>query len=427
IYTNMKKIFASTLLLLIGLGSAYAQRDTRHFEKGVVSVTNNDTVNAETVERHLAGNTPGSPKDNGLPRFAIVGKDHKFYMGIGVQFLGEAVFDFGDEMSSVTSFTPSALTPSTPGNRSSLGFGWQTSSFYMNVLALPGERNQVGLFFKANFTGSNNTLHVKHLYAKYRGLLIGHTTSLFTDAAAEPMTIDYEGPNGYPFLSVFTASWTQNFTKNLSGAIAVESTTTALTTNGSTEQVNQRIPVIPLYLQYAWNGGKSHARISGIFRAMQYRNLSSEQNKVLAGMGVQLSGMNQIYGPLSWNYNIVYGRGISTYLQDDTGLNLDAVPTTKAGKLEMVKNLGLTAGLNYKFSSKVSTNLVFSHLVNYLPDNADISTDTYRYGDYFVANVLYNFNRFVGAGIEYDYGLRKDFAGNILHSNRLQVQMSVTF
>ena len=144
-------------------------------------------------------------------------------------------------------------------------------------------------------------------------------------------------------------------------------------------------------------------------------------------MGVQLSGMNQIYGPLSWNYNIVYGRGISTYLQDDTGLNLDAVPTTKAGKLEMVKNLGLTAGLNYKFSSKVSTNLVFSHLVNYLPDNADISTDTYRYGDYFVANVLYNFNRFVGAGIEYDYGLRKDFAGNILHSNRLQVQMSVTF
>ena len=424
----MNKVFtASTLLLFIGFGSAYAQRDTRHFEKGVVSVTNNDSVNADIVEHHLSGNTPGSPKDNGLPRFAIVGKDHKFYMGIGVQFLGEAAFDFGDNMKSVTSFTPSAITPSTPGNGSSLGFGWQTSSFYMNILALPGESNQVGMFFKANFTGNNNSLKVKHLYARYRGLKIGYTTSLFTDASAEPMTIDNEGPNGYPFLYAFTASWTQNFTKNFSGAIAVESTTTALTTNSATEQVNQRIPVIPIYLQYAWNSGKAHTRISGIVRAMQYRNLASEQNKVLGGIGIQLSGMNPITGPLSLNYNIVYGKGISTYLQDDTGLNLDAVPTATTGKLEMVKNLGMTAGLNYKFSSKVSSNLVFSHLVNYLPENATVASDTYRYGDYFVANVLYNVNRFVGAGIEYDYGLRKDFAGKILHSNRLQVQMSVTF
>ncbi|MDE5745389.1 MAG: hypothetical protein K2H84_07010 [Paramuribaculum sp.] len=424
----MNKLFTlATMLLIIGsLTSAYAQRDSRHFEKGVVSVSNNDTVNASVVENHLTGNAPASPKDNGLPRFAIVGKDHKFYMGIGAQFLGEAAFDFGDQMSSPTSFTPSNILPSTPGNRSSLGFGWQTSSIYMNILALPGESNQVGLFFKANFTGNNNTLHIKHLYAKYRGLLIGHTTSLFTDAAAEPMTIDNEGPNGYPFISVFTASWTQNFTKHLSGAIAIESTTTAMTESNTAEQVNQRIPVIPLYLQYAWYNGKAHTRISGIVRPMQYRNLNKDHNEVLTGLGVQLSGMNPIAGGLSVNYNIVYGKGISTYLQDDNGLNLDAVPTT-AGKLEMVRNLGLTAGLSYNFSSKVTTNLIYSHLANYLPEKAAISADTYRYGDYVVANVMYNFNRFVGAGLEYDYGLKKDFAGQTLHTNRLQVQMSVTF
>lgn len=416
------------MIALLGLSQqAYAQRDNRHFEKGVVSVTNNDTVSASTVEQHLKTNAPASPKDNGLPRFAIVGKDHKFYMGIGAQFLGEAVYDFGDEMSSPILFTPSAITPATPGNGSSLGFGWQTSSIYLNVLAMPGTDNQVGLFFKANFTGNNNTLHVKHFYAKYRGLLVGRTISLFTDASAEPMTIDYEGPNGYPFISVFTASWTQNFTKNFSGAIAIESTTTAMTTNSSTEQVNQRIPVIPLYLQYAWNNNTSHARLSGIIRPMQYRNLEKEQNKVLPGVGIQLSGMTKVVGPLSFNYNVTYGKGISTYLQDDNGLNLDAVPTTEKGKLEMVKNLGITAGLSYNFNSKVSTNLVYSHLTNWLPDNATPEGNTYRYGDYVAANIMYNINRFVGAGIEYDYGRRKDFAGQQLHTNRIQLQMSVTF
>lgn len=425
----MKKTIAGAVLIaFLGITQqAYAQRDTRHFEKGVVSVTNNDTVNASIVEQHFKNNAPSSPKDNGLPRFAIVGKDHKFYMGIGAQFLGEAVYDFGDEMSSPILFTPSAITPATPGNGSSLGFGWQTSSLYLNILAMPGTNNQIGLFFKANFTGNNNTLHVKHFYAKYRGLLVGKTTSLFTDAAAEPMTIDYEGPNGYPFLSVFTASWTQNFTKNFSGAIAIESTTTAMTTNSSTEQVNQRIPVIPLYLQYAWDNGASHARLSGIVRPMQYRNLEKEQNKVLPGLGVQLSGMTKVVGPLSFNYNIAYGKGISTYLQDDNGLNLDAVPTTEKGKLKMVKNLGVTAGLSYNFNSKVSTNLVYSHLTNWLPDNAAPESKTYRYGDYVAANIMYNINRFVGAGIEYDYGRRKDFAGQQLHTNRIQVQMSVTF
>lgn len=425
----MKRIFAfSSMLLIVGsMFPVFAQRDGRHFEKGVVSVTNNDTVDTQTVEKHLIRNAPVSPKDNGLPRFAIVGKDHKFYMGIGAQFLGEAEFDFGDKMSSPICFTPSAITPATPGNRSSLGFGWQTSSVYMNILALPGQSNEVGLFFKANFSGDNNTLHVKHFYGKYKGLKVGFTTGLFTDAAAEPMTIDYEGPNGYPFLGVFTASWTQNFTEHFSGAIAVESTTTDMTVNSSTEQVNQRIPVIPVYLQYGWNEGKAHARLSGMVRPMQYRNLSAGQNKVLTGLGIQLSGMNPIAGPLSLNYNVVYGKGISSYLQDDTGLGLDAVPTTTAGKMEMVRNLGLTAGLSYTFSSKVTTNLVYSHLVNYMPEKADISDETYRYGDYFVVNILYNINRFVGAGIEYDYGLRKDFAGNTLHSNRLQVQFSVTF
>ncbi|MDE6300965.1 MAG: hypothetical protein K2M19_04555 [Muribaculaceae bacterium] len=422
----LRSLFVAALIASATTFSVSAQRDNRTMESGVTSVLLNDQADAGTVEKTLKENAPQSPNDNGLPRFAIVGKEGQFYLGIGAQFLGEGVFTWGDNMSSPLLFTPSALTPSTPGNGSRTGFGWQSSSIYMNFVAMPGSDNQIGMFFKANFMGNNNAFNCFHFYAHYRGLTAGYTNSLFTDAAAEPMTIDFEGPNGYPFITLFTAYWTQNFTKNFSGAIGIDAPTASLTGDGTAISVNQRIPAVPLYLQYAWNEGAGHVRLSGLVRPMQYRNTVDNVNKTVVGGGVQLSGMTPVAGGLSVNFNGAYGRGIGSYLQDDNGLGLDAVATTP-GKMASVKTLGLTGGLSYAFSSKVSTNLTYSHLVNWLPEGADVSDSQYRYGDYVAANVIWNINKFVSAGIEYDYGHRKSFDGEGLHANRLQCQLAVTF
>lgn len=423
-----RHILAAILLLASGAAfSASAQRDARHMEKGVTTPLHNDNADRDDVEKRMKENAPKAPNDNGLPRFALVGKNNEFYLGIGGQFLGEGVFTWGDAMPSATLFTPAALTPKTPGNGGNTQFGWQTSSIYMNFVAMPGTDNQIGIFFKANFMGNNNAFNCFHFYAKYRGLTAGYTNSLFTDGAAEPMTIDFEGPNGYPFTTLFTAYWEQNFTKNFSGAIGIDAPSVSMTTGATTKMVNQRVPAIPLYLKYDWNGGGSHVRLSGLVRPIQYRNLTEDSNSTLVGGGIQLSGMTKVAGNLSANFNAAYGRGIGSYLQDDSGLGMDAVTSTKAGKMETVKTFGVTGGLSYAFSPKVSTNLTYSHLVNSLPDNATVDSDKYRYGDYVAANVIYNINKFVSAGIEYDYGHRKSFDGESLHANRIQCQLAVTF
>ncbi|MDE6648417.1 MAG: hypothetical protein K2K45_00630 [Muribaculaceae bacterium] len=426
----MKKHYVLAVGLFMatmGAFNASAQRDNRTMEKDVTTLIFNDKEDRAAVEKTLKENAPQSPNDNGLPRFAIVGKDRQFYLGIGGQFLGEGVFTWGGSMPSATLFTPSALTPATPGNGGNTQFAWQTSSIYMNFVAMPGTDNQIGIFFKANFMGNNNAFNCFHFYAKYRGLTAGYTNSLFTDAAAEPMTIDFEGPNGYPFMTLFTAYWEQNFTKDFSGAIGIDAPSSSMTTDASTATVNQRIPAVPLYLQYSWNDGSSHVRLSGLIRPLQYRNLAEGTNSTAVGGGIQLSGMSKVVGNLSANFNAAYGRGIGSYLQDDNGLGMDAVATGEAGHMETVKTFGVTGGLSYSFSPKVSTNLTYSHLVNSFPDNAVVSADKYRYGDYVAANVIYNINKFVSAGIEYDYGHRKDFNGEGLHANRLQCQLAVTF
>lgn len=408
--------------------SAYAQRDGRHFEKDVLSVINKDHSSDEKeVEKALSDNSPAAPNDNGLPRFALVGKDKQFYLGIGAQFLGEGVFDWGDRMPSITLFTPSSIVAAGEGNRGRLGFGWQSSSVYLNFVAMPGTDNQVGLFFKGNFMGNNNSFNCYHFYAKYRGLTVGYTTGVFTDASAEPVTLDFEGPNGYPYSTLFNASWTQKFTDNISGAIGIDAPSASMTQGNRTAAVSQRVPAIPLYLQYGWDGGNSHVRLSGLVRPMQYRNLVKEKNTTDVGLGVQLSGVANVAGGLDVQFNAAYGSGIGSYLQDDSGLGLDAVGSDNPGELSLVRTMGLTAGLSYAISPKVSTNLTYSHLTNWLADEATVSGSQYRYGDYVAANVIYSVNRFLSVGVEYDYGQRKSFDGAALHTNRLQCQVAVTF
>ncbi len=424
---NTRLLIAAAVLGSATVFAGYAQRDNRTMESGVTTLLHNDKADASDVEKVMKKNAPQSTKENGLPRFAIVGKDNKFYLGIGGQFLGEGVFTWGDDMPSATLFTPSSLTPSTPGNGGKTQFGWQSSSIYLNFVALPGTDNQVGLFFKGNFMGNNNSFNVFHFYGKYRGLTAGYTNSLFTDGAAEPMTIDFEGPNGYPFITLFTAYWQQDFTKNFSGAIGIDAPSASMTAGSSTKEVNQRIPAVPAYLQYAWNDGAAHIRLSGIVRPLTYRDLSANENKTIVGGGVQLSGMTAIAGGLSVNFNGAYGKGIGTYLQDDNGLGMDAVATTTPGVMKAVSTMGVTGGLSYAFSSKVSTNLTYSHLTNWLPKDADMSDVSYRYGDYVAANVIWNINKFLSAGIEYDYGYRRSFDGSGLHANRVQCQFGVTF
>lgn len=423
----MKRISLIIVLLAAFCAlSASAQRDNRFHEKGSVTVINDETGDAAHVEKTFKSNAPTSTNDNGMPRFAILGKDKMFYLGIGAQFLGEAFYDIGSNVPSPVDFTPSAFTPATPGSRAGLGFGWQSSSIYLNFVAMPYNENRVGLFFKGNFLGDNNSFSAFHFYAKYRGLTFGYTNSLFNDGGALPMTLDFEGPNGYTRVTLFTAYWTQPFTDRLSGAIGIDEPIASVTTGGFTATVKHRLPSIPFYLQYAWAGGDSHVRLSGILCPMQYRDLADSRNRGMLGGGVQLSGATGIYGPLSLQFLAAYGKGIGSYIQDDEGLGLDAVAVGD-GRMKTVTNLGISLGLTCTITPRLSSNLVYGHVGNWAPKHALTKEGQYRKGDYLALNLIYNINKYLAAGVEYNYGLRQAFDAESLHANRIQAQMSFTF
>lgn len=424
-----KRILLITAIAAIASNvCADAQRDGgRHYKKGVTSIIVNERADsADNVEKAFKGNAPTSPKENNLPRFAIVGKERQFYLGIGAQFLGEAVFDWGDNMPSALDFIPSSMTARSAGNGSKLSFTWQSSSIHLNFIAMPHTNKQIGLYFKGDFNSSGG-FKVSHLYVRYRGLTTGYTKSSFTDGSAQPFTIDDQGPNGYPSLTLFTAYWTRNFGRGISATIGVDAPTADFTASSTAKYVNQRIPAVPFNVRFAYNGGIDHIRLAGIVRPMQYRNTIEKHNSTLVGLGIQLSGITEIAGPVSLTYNATYGRGIAGYIHDDKGIGIDATASATDGRMTMSATLGITGGLLYDFNGKVSANLVYSHITNWLGHNAAPQPDQYRFGDYVAANVIYNINRFLSAGLEYDYGHAKSFAGNPLLSNRIQAQFALTF
>lgn len=395
-------------------------------DEEIVTVIVGDRAASSDAQDAFLENAPANPNDPGLPRFAIIGHDHVFYLGIGAQMLGDMWYDFGDNMTAASDFMPSAIVPKTPGNGSNLGFAAYNSTIFLNFVALPGQKNKVGLFFAGNFT-NNYQFQMSHLYAKWRGLTVGYTNSAFTDGACIPNTIDNQGPNGVADIKFVTAYWVQNFGKGFSGAVGIDQPSAELTTNHTTEDINQRVPSFPLYLQYGWDSD-SHVRVSGLLRPMQYRNLATNHNKTPLGYGFQLSATGtptdrlQLYASVSW------GKGIASYLQDDNGLDLDvAADSNRRGDMSLVETFGVTAGLSFHITDKLATNLVYSHLGNFKPDRVMFDPTTYRYGDYATANLIYSFNKMIDLGLEYNYGKKKTFGAEVLHTNRLHLQVAVNF
>ncbi len=422
---SVSTILAVTFSVLPATVAAQAVED----DETIVTVIVGDDNAAGDVQDEFVKNAPKRKSDNGLPRFAIVGKDNKFYLGIGAQFLGEGLVDFGGEMPSPYNFVPSAITPATLGNGSSLRFTALTSSFYINAVALPGTKDKVGLFFKAQINDGNDYgFNVSHFYVTYRGFQIGYTSSLFTDGAAIPFTVDAQGPNGTANLSVFTAGYVHEFSPSITGAIGIDAPTADITAGDGTSTVNQRIPAVPLYLQYGWDGGASHIRLSGLVRPMQYRDVVAGKNRTPVGWGVQLSGLAKVLPALTLYYDATYGHGVADYLQDNTGMGLDALPDAdRDGRCRLMKSMGLTAGMSIGLTDRLVFNGAYSHVTNWAPSGAVTDDSRYRYGDYVAANLIYTVNKIVGVGVEYDYGHRKSFGGEGLHVNRVQAQLSVTF
>lgn len=429
--------------LLAAVGLVYLGANAQETTKFITTV---DSINVYNI---MLENAPQNPSIKDVPRFTLVGKDSKFYLGMGANVKMVGDFDWGSPISNPNLFSPKDIPmASEEGNRSQTLFSVGQSNIYWNFVALPGSKNHVGLFFDIIFLGKSSTpvIQIHHLYMKYRGFTAGYVVSTFTDLKAEPYSIDFGGPNAMTLVRHPNIYYTAKFGKDKmwTAQLGLDMPDMAsFTTGDGTSEVNQRMPDIPFFIQRSWAENKGWLRFSAIFRDLQYKNLKSytveEGPKVdlkgAFGWGIKLSGRTPIAGGLSASWEAVYGKGISSYIQDLSGEHLDLVPYSEAykkGKLDAVKVWGAYGSLQYDFCKCGFINFTYSQVRSYA-DNYGSSagasaawSSLYKYGQYVTSNLIFNVSSFAQVGVEYLWGRRVNYSEEQAHDNRLMLMLNLS-
>ena len=428
----MKKRFLIIGGILCASTSVFSQDDS-----GLKFI---NTEKSSEVYDIMQENAPGDAILKEVPRFALIGKDHKFYVGLGANAMLVGDYDWGHPLDNANKFIPGDIPMAIePGNGGQFLLSAAQSDFYLNFVALPGSANQLGIFVDINFMAGNQSPALHHAYLKYRGITAGHTVSIFTDLGAKPASIDYQGPNALTFMGHPNISYTGKFGKDKAWSAAIgldlpeySGTYSSGVVNGEetayTRKVNQRIPDIPVYLQRSWLNGKGYLRASAIFRTLSYRDVVLNKNHNVLGWGVKLSGKTPVCCGLSAMWEGVYGKGVSSYIQDLSDRGMDLMPTPdENGKLSAVPAWAAYGTLQYQICPKVFVNATYSHVRTYAK-NWD-STEwgpTYKWAQYVTANCFWKINSFTQFGIEYLYGRKMDHNGLQAHDNRLSLMLKLS-
>lgn len=365
-------------------------------------------------------------EDPSAPRFLFLDKKGKVALGIGGNLKAIAMYDFDGAVNENGFTTFDIPVPLNPGQRQRLGATAAASSIFLKLVTAPTRLGRVIVYFQTDFKGDNGGygVRVKQAYVSVGNLTAGKARSTFSDAPAMAPTIDDQGPSGQVTAKNLLIQYKTPSYRGLSGAISLEIPSAGYTVNEATRSIAQRFPDIPAYVQYAWDGGDSHVRASGILRQLSYRDLTDNRNRFETGWGVQISGVSKIVGGLQIFGHYTYGKGIAHYINDLADADLDLIPGSENGRMTAPGVAGWTAGARYDFTRNFFVTGSYSQARLY--NSPRLGADTYRYGQYAAVNAFYDLGD-LRLGVEYLYGSRKNIDRQDGHANRIEALVQYSF
>lgn len=423
----MKKI--KTLLIIavaasaIG-ASAQSKRDWDETNVIVIGDPQNEVIQLQAKEYFRNTLRPGF-QQVGMPKFLITDKKSKAVFAIGGFVNFRTAYDFSNVIDNIDFDTYFIPMTSTPANAGRLLMDASTSRLYFKALINTPSGKPIETYIETDFRGTNYALRLREAYISWNGWTAGQTVTTFCDPAASFNTIDFEGPNGYTYGRNLMLQYKKSWSNGIGVGIAAEFPVVSATPGTNAYVLPQRIPDIPAYVQYSWNKGASHVRASGIIRNMYYEDKVENSTEDRIGWGVQLSGTWQLNRSTVLYGQVVYGEGITPYIQDLAGNGLDMTPDpVVGGKLTSPKTTSWLAGVQYNVTPQIPITLGYSQVL--VSDNNN-NPSQYKLAQYVVGNVFYNFNKSLSIGVEYLYGTRYDQNNAFGQSNRVQAAVQFNF
>ena len=367
--------------------------------------------------------------DPNAPRFLLTDQKGKFALGIGGYVRATAEYDFNGIVNDVD-FYPALIPQRGSGNFAKNQFQMDitTSTLFLKLVGRTKHLGDFVVYTAGNFRGDGKTFELQNAYAQFLGFTIGYSYGSFMDLSALPPTIDFAGPNGSAFYRTTQLSYMCDKLKNWKFGVSMEMPSVDGTTNNDLSINTQRMPDFATSVQYNWNSN-SHIKLGAIIRSMTYSSNVHEKAYSATGFGLQASTTFNITKKLQAYGQFNYGKGIGSYLNDLSNLNVDIVPDPdKEGKMQVLPMLGWYAGLQYNLCPSIFISGTYS-LSRLYSENGYPSEnpESYRKGQYLVANAFWNVSSNLQVGVEYLRGWRTDFSSATRHANRLNMLVQYSF
>jgi len=282
-------------------------------------------------------------------------------------------------------------------------------------------------YLEFDFLGNyeRTSLRLRQFYAQYKNVLAGQAWSAFADADAFPDTLEFEGPPGMIAMRQPTVRYTQPINPRHSIGISVERSgvdtpfLTAATPVGSSLYPD-------LIGFYRYENDHGHLQFSFLARSVGGvlpGTNSPDLRQHVQGYGGSLSGVWTL-GSSRDNivYQLIIGKGISNYYNDNFGLGSDVGFNAK-GHLVATPTGSAQAGYQHYWSKIVRS--TFSYGYTQINNTASDPGTNYHISHYATGNVMIQPTTSLLFGFEYVYGslLRK----NDFYWVAPRIQASITY
>jgi hypothetical protein len=375
----------------------------------------------DTLAAARFDNVPLDPKYRGF--FQLPGT--RTILKIGGYFKTDFIYDL-KPAGNVDSFIPSSIPIPTV-----VGVNNSTVSIRPTRLSLdfriPSTKiGDVRFYLEGDLFGTNSTTpRLRHAYAQAGNFLVGQTFSNFMDPDGFPDTLDFQGPNG--MVSIRNPQLRYGFALSPSTTfyVSVEKPSSGITfkTPQFSSQPNAPSPDGALRLRQEFQSG--HIQISGIFRSIA-AFLPDGRTDSVFGWGFNLSGGVKVFGKDNLILAAASGHGISRYIQDTSGLGIDAEPASFTNPhLEATPAVGVEAAYQHYWTKSVRSSGIYSYAAVNNTDRAPGST--YNHATYTGGNLIWNPYGSLNIGAEFLYGWAMDQSGEKANAPRVQFSAKYSF
>lgn len=312
-------------------------------------------------------------------------------------------------------FIPSSIPVPTSGGATNSTVSVRPTRLNLDFLIPVEDVGSVRFFVEGDLFGSSSTTpRMRHAYAQVKNFLIGQTFSNFQDPDSGPDQLDFQGPNAQVSLRNPQFRYTIPLAKKTTFRLALEkaSSDIAFTTPEFKALPSNQSPDGTATLRHDTDRG--HIQLSGLFRSVGAFLPNGVSDSVFA-WGFNFTGSQKTFGKDTFVYQGVYGHGIERYLNDTSGLGIDAaVKSTQDPHLEAVPVVAAYGSYQHFWVDRVRSSVMYGFVQ---VDNTNFQPGTvFHQSNYASANVIWNVVGSLHIGTEFLYGwvVKKDGStGNV--------------